>query len=152
MKRIIIFFMLIAAGLFAGENTVSLLDKAAEQGITLYWDTLSGGGMLEKNGHQLSFRAGSELVMLDGASFAATDAPAFSESGIKVSKDFMSIAEDLFRKSENDSMFKIGAILIDPGHGGKDPGTSRAYTVNGKKYCFKCRKNALFKVAASLSR
>ncbi len=132
VKRIFIFFIFSVAGLFA-ENSLSLPDKAAEQGITLYWDTLSGGGMLEKNGHQLSFRAGSELVMLDGASFAATDAPAFSESGIKVSKDFMSIAEDLFRKSENDSMFKIGAILIDPGHGGKDPGTSRAYTVNGKK-------------------
>lgn len=132
VKRIFIFFIFSVAGLFA-ENSLSLPDKAAEQGITLYWDTLSGGGMLEKNGHQLSFRAGSELVMLDGASFAATDAPAFSESGIKVSKDFMSIAEDLFRKSENDSMFKIGAILIDPGHGGKDPGTSSAYTVNGKK-------------------
>ena len=133
MKRIIIFFILTAAGLFAGENTVSLLDKAAEQGITLYWDTLSGGGMLEKNGHQLSFRAGNELVMLDGNSFAVTDAPTFSGNGISVSEEFISVAEDLFRKAQSDSMFKIGAILIDPGHGGKDPGTSRAYTVNGKK-------------------
>ena len=132
VKRIFIFFIFSVAGLFA-ENSLSLLDKAAEQGITLYWDTLSGGGMLEKNGHQLSFRAGNELVMLDGRSFAVTDAPTFSGNGISVSEEFISVAEDLFRKAQSDSMFKIGAILIDPGHGGKDPGTSRAYTVNGKK-------------------
>lgn len=71
--------------------------------------------------------------MLDGNSFAVTDAPTFSGNGISVSEEFISVAEDLFRKAQSDSMFKIGAILIDPGHGGKDPGTSRAYTVNGKK-------------------
>lgn len=47
VKRIFIFFIFSVAGLFA-ENSLSLPDKATEQGITLYWDTLSGGGMLEK--------------------------------------------------------------------------------------------------------
>ena len=138
MKKIIrVILLLNAALLFAGEAAVPLLDRAAERGITVYWDALNSSGMLEKDGHELSFRAGEALVMLDGSSFTLTDAPSLSAGGITVTENFLSVADDLFRTmptlTPSESTFKIGAVVIDPGHGGKDPGTSRAYTVGGKK-------------------
>ncbi len=35
--------------------------------------------------------------------------------------------------AEESRTYSIGAILIDPGHGGKDPGASATFTINGKK-------------------
>lgn len=35
--------------------------------------------------------------------------------------------------AEDSRAYSIGAILIDPGHGGKDPGASSTFTIKGKK-------------------
>ncbi|MGP1458505.1 MAG: N-acetylmuramoyl-L-alanine amidase family protein [Treponema sp.] len=137
MKKLIRAVLLLNAALFFAEEALPLLDTAAERGITVYWDALNAGGLLEKDGHQLSFRAGEELVMLDGSSFTLTDAPSLSGSGVTVTENFLSVADDLFGEkpaiTPSEASFKIGAVVIDPGHGGKDPGTSRAYTIKGKK-------------------
>lgn len=50
-----------------------------------------------------------------------------------VSKDFVDSVQRYFSSESDGSGFKIGAILIDPGHGGKDPGASQTFTVKGKK-------------------
>ena len=38
-----------------------------------------------------------------------------------------------FVTSEDSRTYSIGAILIDPGHGGKDPGASASFMIKGKK-------------------
>lgn len=117
--------------LFAQE--LSLLDQAAQKGQSLYWDTLTQGGVLEKNGRQVSFRAGSNVILLDNEKFAFTDAPQAVDGQILVSKKFIQDSEDLFSiKSSGGASFNVGAILIDPGHGGKDPGASMTHKINGK--------------------
>ena len=58
---ILIFFQI---SLFA-ENTFVLAEKAKSLGMTFYWDSLSETGMLEKNGHQLTFRNNESIVVLD---------------------------------------------------------------------------------------
>ena len=40
--------------------------------------------------------------------------------------------EDFFKQFNTGAFFRIGAILIDPGHGGRDPGTVGSYIENGK--------------------
>lgn len=114
-------------------NDLSLMEKASAAGMTFFWDTLSSGGMLEKNGHQLSFRIDDPLVVLDSSAMTLTDAPSIENGVVKVSQGFMDTAEQYFKESESGNGFKIGAILIDPGHGGKDPGASGLISVNGKK-------------------
>ena len=91
MKRKInftfIFTLLFCLGsqLFAA-NTISLMDNAKEKGITFYWDSLAETGMLEKNGHQITFRKDEQIVVLDSVRISLTDAPELKNNKIYVSQ------------------------------------------------------------------
>lgn len=126
----LIFFAFFCVPLFAGQHLLN--EKAAESGMTLYWDTLSASGIIEKNGHQISFQAENPLCMLDSSSLIITDAPVLKDGKLYVTDGFISSAEEYFKSAGGADGFKIGAILIDPGHGGKDPGASGTFKVNGK--------------------
>ena len=149
MKKNIFLLVILSlvSSLFA-VNDISLMDKAKQEGITLYWDSLSETGMLEKDGHQITFRNNESIVMLDSVRFEVTDAPEIKNNKVYVSKKFMSDADQLF-KENNSTMFKVGAILIDAGHGGKDPGALKTYKVNGKDVTIK-EKDINLKVAKLL--
>lgn len=126
----LIFFAFFCVPLFAGQHLLN--EKAAESGMALYWDTLSASGIIEKNGHQISFQAENPLCMLDSSALIITDAPVLKDGKLYVTDGFISSAEEYFKSAGGADGFKIGAILIDPGHGGKDPGASGTFKVNGK--------------------
>ncbi len=114
-----------------------LLDAAKKDGATVYWDSLTGSGVLEKNGHQLSFRAGDNFILEDYKKLSLVDAPLLKNGTLYVSQNFLNTADRLFSSVSSSSNYKIGAILIDPGHGGKDPGAIDTHTINGKKVTVK---------------
>lgn len=138
MKRLTLFLtaFFFSLGAFA-QNTENLITSAEKTGAQVYWDSLSGAGLLEKNGHQISFRAGDNFVLQDYKTIALTDAPELKDGVLYVSKNFLSNAEKLFKIENNESGYKIGAVLIDAGHGGKDPGAMDTHTVKGKKITVK---------------
>ncbi len=118
-------------------QSVNLLDAAKTSGASVYWDSMSQTGLLEKNGHQISFRPGDSSVLHDYKTLAITDAPVLKNGVLFVTQDFMKDAEKLFKIEANAKGYRIGAILIDPGHGGKDPGAMETHTINGKKVTVK---------------
>lgn len=130
-------------------NTLSLLEQAKTSGMTVYWDSLSESGMIEKNGHQISFRNGEALVLLDSYTMMITDAPEIKENNIYVTKKFIDDSEQFFNQ-KNELPFKVGAILVDAGHGGKDPGALKTYKINGKDVTIK-EKDINLKVAKMLA-
>ena len=149
MKKILVLIqILLAASVLYAVNDISLMDKSKESGITYYWDSLAETGMLEKNGHQITFRKNEQIVILDSVRMSVTDAPELKNNKIYVSKKFMSDAEILFSEN-NSTMFKVGAILVDAGHGGKDPGALKTYNVNGKNVTIQ-EKDINLKVAKLL--
>ncbi len=149
MKKILVLIhILLAASVLYAVNDISLMDKSKESGITYYWDSLAETGMLEKNGHQITFRKNEQIVILDSVRMSVTDAPELKNNKIYVSKKFMSDAEILFSEN-NSTMFKVGAILVDAGHGGKDPGALKTYKVNGKNVTIQ-EKDINLKVAKLL--
>ncbi len=138
MKKRLCFFVIVVlvVAVFA-QNTENLVASAEKTGAQVYWDSLSGTGILEKNGHQLSFRAGDAVVLQDYKTIALTDAPELRDGVLYVSKQFLSLAEKVFTQTHDDAGYHIGAVLIDPGHGGKDPGAMDTHTINGKKITVK---------------
>ena len=149
MKKHVLFITVFSiVSLLFAVNDISLMDTAKKEGITLYWDSLSETGMLEKNGHQITFRKDESIVMLDNVRFELTDAPELKNNKIYVSKKFMNDADQMF-KENNSTMFKVGAILVDAGHGGKDPGALKTYKINGKDVTIQ-EKDVNLKVAKLL--
>ena len=112
---------------------VDVMEYAQKTGMTLYWDPLTSCGILEKNGHQVSFRSGDSFVLQDYAAIIRERAPSVQGDRLMADQSFLNGIEKFFQTEEDSNPFKIGAILIDPGHGGKDPGASAVHTVNGKK-------------------
>lgn len=113
-------------------QTYLLQDAADMLGARFSWDTLTGAGLLEKDGHTLSFQRGEQLVLLDYSKFAIVSAPEWKDGGLVVGQDFVDTTMELFSSGEAPQYYRIGAILIDPGHGGKDPGAWREYEIDGE--------------------
>jgi len=117
-----------------GASSVNLLEQSSKNGTVMYWDTLSGTGLLEKNGHQVSFRTGENVVLLDNRKLALVDPPAVKDGTLTVTQDFIDELERFFKTDNGGgSSFRVGAIIVDPGHGGKDPGAMQEHVINGKK-------------------
>ncbi|MCR4579942.1 MAG: N-acetylmuramoyl-L-alanine amidase [Treponema sp.] len=150
LKKINFFALFLFGFLFNlnAANDISLLDNSKKSGVSIYWDSLSETGMLEKNDHHLSFRSGEGLVILDGVKMMITDAPELKNNQILVSKKFIDDSEEFFSQ-KSELPFKVGAILIDAGHGGKDPGALKTYKVNGKNVTIR-EKDITLRVAKML--
>ena len=131
LQKLTVLLFLFAAS-FACAQSLNLVDEAAKSGMTVYWDSLSGAGILEKNGHQISFKTGDNFILEDYTKIVFTDSPEVKDGSLLVSNKFLDEAERLFKIETSSNGFKIGAILIDPGHGGKDPGARYTPKVKGK--------------------
>ena len=87
MKKILVLIqILLAASVLYAVNDISLMDKSKESGITYYWDSLAETGMLEKNGHQITFRKNEQIVILDSVRMSVTDAPELKNNKIDTYK------------------------------------------------------------------
>ncbi|MGP1588040.1 MAG: N-acetylmuramoyl-L-alanine amidase [Treponemataceae bacterium] len=138
----IIFMIFSAMSTFAADEKfvetkpkdfVSLTDASKKMGATLFYDPFSKSCTLQKNGNTLSFKAEQDIAVLNYRKLIGIQKPIFYKGQIFVSKSLIDEAELLFISKQSESFFKIGAVLIDPGHGGKDPGTIGVIETDGKK-------------------
>lgn len=150
---LILFVFLSTAGLGAAEppsgSMVSLYDLSEKTGTELFWDPLSGIARLVKDGHTADLRLGSPLVIYDYGRAVTLDSPSSLMGVPSVTSAFSKKLEDFFNTLPPPSSYKVGAILIDPGHGGKDPGAIGTATVGGKTVQVR-EKDVVLKVSLKL--
>jgi N-acetylmuramoyl-L-alanine amidase len=94
----------------------------AELRAELSWDSLGGRGIVQRGTRSLSFVAGGESVLRSDGKKEETAAPAFEGGSLVFPAAFIALAKAYFEAPETTGKFSVAAILIDPGHGGKDPG------------------------------
>ncbi|MFI3256869.1 MAG: N-acetylmuramoyl-L-alanine amidase [Spirochaetales bacterium] len=141
-----VFVLIMSIHLFADipSGYMTFQDVAKETQSTLYWDSMSGNGMLEKNGHYLAFSTYSPLILFDRTHTETVSLPVNYNGTFYASQDFFNSAKNLFNTLPPEVNFRIGSIIIDAGHGGKDPGAIATHNVDGKDLYIEEKNVALF--------
>jgi N-acetylmuramoyl-L-alanine amidase len=102
------------------------------------WDPFFRMGIFAAAGHQAAFETGKPgetgLLMIDGKEILAVSVPWLDRGALVFPEKFLVSMQDAFSRIRRDeeSRFHIAAIIVDPGHGGKDAGAVGNFTVNGK--------------------
>lgn len=119
-----------------GNSAALGLAAAAERlGARLYWDPLTQSGSFERGGDRISFMIGSSLALWNYKEIFSIEPPRDADSGPSLSGSSLALFSSRFDRAqaERRSHFSIAAILIDPGHGGKDSGAVGEHLVDGKR-------------------
>lgn len=116
-------FMVLIAPLHAADSQ-AIQEFTSTVKATLSYDALSGTGVIEKNGAFISFAVDRPFIALDWKDFSAVEAPYIKENVLMVTTNFMKAVTSHFdnKISPTKEKYSVAAILIDPGHGGKDSG------------------------------
>jgi len=116
------------------EETLSALGTTAE----LRWDPFFSSGAIISGTHEAAFISGREgesgMVLLDHKDIFTLPLPFLEQGVLKFPETFLQQIKSTFNRymDEDRDRFRVAAIIIDPGHGGKDPGASWDHTIQGK--------------------
>lgn len=117
----------------AGGTLASVADRLKAH---LSWDPLTGSGWFERSGDRLSFAIGLSRALWNFQEILSLDPPLDSAQGPRLSEQAVALMESRFKAASaaRGDHFSVTAILIDPGHGGKDTGAIGEHSVDGKKF------------------
>ena len=118
-------------------NTIKSISP--NESVQFRWDPLFRDGSFNLGEHYGTFSvAGREgetgFLVFDNRELFNVFLPYNSNGNLIFPENFVSTLKNTFlRLHENDmSSFRVAAIIIDPGHGGKDSGAAGNLNVNGK--------------------
>jgi len=142
LKLILLLYLLLPHSLSAlslDETLNALSTISSNTRAQFRWDPLFRDGVFNMGSHSGAFSiAASEgetgYLLFDNRELFDVVLP-YNDGGRLIFPDaFVSTLKNVFtRFHENDSSrFRIAAIVIDPGHGGRDSGAVGNFTVNGK--------------------
>jgi len=139
------------SGLFAGE-ILSLSDIVNQTGARLQWAPYRGEGHLLKGENEIFFKEEAGYILLNYEKKRVIEPPRRSEQGeILFSKrDGEYLLDLLGRKPAISEGLYISTLIIDAGHGGKDPGAVGSFMQNGQALVVK-EKDLVLSVAKFLS-
>ena len=144
-RTIIFFYLLIFISSFLhalslDETMTALRSVSQDKSLEFRWDPLFRDGEFKAGDHFGSFpTAGHEgetgFLMLNNRELFTVPLPYNSNGRLEFPETFVVTLKDAFSRSfEKDaSQFQIAAIIIDPGHGGRDPGAKNTIKIDGKK-------------------
>ena len=102
------------------------------------WDPFFASGTFTVGRHEASFASGrageSGAVLLDRRDVLTLPLPYAEMGNIRFPETFVTnVRNTLIRYvQEERSRFRVAAIIIDPGHGGRDPGAIASHTIRGR--------------------
>jgi N-acetylmuramoyl-L-alanine amidase len=119
----------------ASGTSVAAAALAAKIGARLSFDPLTGYCLIEGPLSRAAFAPGIPWALVDWDTRLAIDPPVQDAAGLSFTARAAAVLEKALAEAESRSRsrFSVAAILIDPGHGGKDPGAMGERTAGGKK-------------------
>lgn len=138
----------------AAAEQAELLGLVAELGATLEWDPLRGLGVISAGEDRVSLQVGVPFAIVNYSHKVQIDPPVMREGAVYLSRGAVAAISDAvarLRLTRAMERLRIGSILIDPGHGGRDPGAVGSY-VTGKKTVEVREKDVVLSTSRTLAR
>jgi N-acetylmuramoyl-L-alanine amidase len=131
-------------------KSYSIDETLKELGAVMSWDPFFSSGALNKGENRLKFYSGlpgeQGAALFNGSEVIAVSLPYIEKGTLCFPESFVLAAKKAFaglapalpktdppkNSSAGEHHFRVAAIIIDPGHGGKDSGASDTHTIAGK--------------------
>ncbi len=121
-----------------------------ETGTKLQWDPYRGIGTLWNGKTSVSFRPGSSIVLEDYQTKHHIPGIERRDGALRFSEEAVETFKSIFAVPDRPAEARrVGAIFVDPGHGGRDPGTIGRHTVDGELFEIK-EKDIVLDIAHQL--
>ncbi|MEW5815803.1 MAG: N-acetylmuramoyl-L-alanine amidase [Spirochaetota bacterium] len=127
-------FFLLVVRLYPDTELFKLLEECSSG---LKWEPLRQLGVIEKDRVSMVFRPGMEWVILNYSEKLPIGDIQYRDGNIIFSDPAAQIVRTYFGKKYSPDKPRIAAVLIDPGHGGRDSGTIGTHTWNGATFSLK---------------
>ncbi len=133
LLKLLFLFLLMAVStlLYSEENIVSLIERV---GGELLWDPVLERGIVNRGRNSVVFQVSLPYLLKDFNRIVDIDPPRRDSQGrVMVTDTAAESFIQIFSANTQHDGFFISTIIIDPGHGGKDPGTIGTHTIGGKR-------------------
>jgi N-acetylmuramoyl-L-alanine amidase len=132
VKRLLFFALLTIFALARGPcEPVDLVSLLSEVGAEMEWEPLRAVGRLSRGDREVVLKVGLPYLVLDHTQSVGAPAP-FREAGaVRLPEETAALVRAHLQKPVAGSP-RVAVVLLDPGHGGKDPGAIGKHTVDGK--------------------
>jgi N-acetylmuramoyl-L-alanine amidase len=122
----------------APEKMLTLDETLSRLGAELFWDPFFHSGILSASGHYAVFEAGNAgeegFLLVDGRELLRVPIPYLERGILYFPETFAAALKDMLDAilREESNRFRIAAIILDPGHGGKDTGAVGNHVIDEK--------------------
>lgn len=150
MARSVILTLLFLTLLFPLPADQKLSDTLQSLSLSLRWDPWLEMGTIRGGSRYLRFALNSPIILLDGDRIAEAYSRRSEEGAILVDQAFTQLLQEHFALDAAGA-FTLTTIVIDAGHGGKDPGAVGRHSFDGEPFVLN-EKDVVLQVARELGR
>jgi N-acetylmuramoyl-L-alanine amidase len=152
MRRITVLalFLLVAMGLAGADR--DLLELLEQIDAACEWDPLREAGVIIAGADRISFQVGTPFVLVNYTERVDITAPRREGGRVVFAEEAVAAVSAVVTRMRSEAPtegLRVGAIVIDPGHGGIDPGGVGKQTVGGKEVPL-YEKDVVLKIAMLL--
>ncbi len=131
---LIAFMVAVSAVAAAYSGEISLREVASELNAEIRYDPFLELGRIQHAGYAVRFAVGSDEMRTDDGTVISVTPPRSNDGSVYIDKSTAEQLKAIWRPTatDRDEPF-VSAVVIDPGHGGRDPGTIGRHVIDGEQ-------------------
>ena len=134
LMAISVFTALFAFAAGACYGDVAVTDLVNDMGVEFSWEPYRQVGTIKDGISRITFIAGGDRALINRTQEDAIGTIYLENGVLMASEQAEASLRSLFPSKEEGLGPRISAIVLDPGHGGRDPGTNHSHIIDGQTY------------------